>query len=304
MDEKIDELRVETKEKISALEEKYLSGKEAEDFESKDGVNYYPKETEKEMQELEASLVKSREEYLIAKRKKPGFFGKLFRKFDKALNSESEEYTLKKEKPTREFIEKEKAYFEIQKAYLEKSGIDVTDFTRDEKIKVKAYELEHASLPEKIKNGVNNGIEYWEKIGENEKDHPFTRRLKKTCKKMISIAVIGGASAVTVSALSGTLVATAGTIATYVGGKMLISGGFGIIAGSLPPEVQAVASTIATGMSAMSVSGLIGYLASKAAESGHDEKSIQEELERRLQELKNTKIEGESLEDKKDVQRS
>lgn len=117
---------------------------------------------------------------------------------------------------------------------------------------------------DKLKEKVSKGIKWWENVGNNPKDKKITRIVKKTIKATINVAIIGGAGAIVVSGAAalgiGSAAAISGSIASYVGQRMLNSSIISAATAILPPGLQQIASIT---LSVTSVAGATGLLVSK-----------------------------------------
>ena len=251
----------------------------------------------KELQIIEDVKDNARKEYIEAKNAKQSFW-----KF--GFGSKKREQEIK---------EKEEAYMKAKKEYVEASGKDKMDFLLEEKQKFQTENIEKKGLSERIKNGIKGGMNLWENWDKNEKDSKFTQHIKRAGKTFVKIAIIGGASVVTVYGLAGlgigTATALAGGIGSYVGKKAIIGTAFASAINSVPPKHRGwVSKTLlvgSLGWAAYStagigaIAGVAGYMGSKLIKNKSEE-NIKKEVDAKIEALKekrNQKVEKESFED-------
>ncbi|MCX6753125.1 MAG: hypothetical protein NTW62_02160 [Candidatus Nomurabacteria bacterium] len=249
----------------------------------------------REKADLMQAVISAREELFAAKNSPEGFFTKFKAKW---AGKASE-----KEKST---TEKEKAYFSAKKAYIEKlpaGSPEINIFILSEMEIVKARKIENLPLSERIKNGISKGIKWWEEIGTNPDDSTLKRFGKKTAKALVAIGIIGGASAAAVSGLAAVGIGSASALGagatSYLGRKMLMSVGMSSAMSIMPPGAKSLFAKV---VPMFSVAGALGYGASKAAQFATNkwlgEESITNSLNARIDALKNSKNETESLDSK------
>lgn len=271
--------------------------KERDDFEKQRKERIKAEQDKKIEEKLENKKDQARREYIEAKNQKQPFW-----KF--GFGSKKREQEIK---------EKEEAYMKAKKEYFEASGKDKMDFLLEEKQKFQTENIEKKGLSERIKNGIKGGMNLWENWDKNEKDSKFTQELKKAGKTFIKIAIIGGASVITVYGLAGigigTATALAGGIGSYVGKKAVMGTAFASAINSVPPKHRGwVSKTIlvgSLGWAAYStagigaIAGIAGYMGSKLIKNKSEE-NIKAEVAAKIEALKekqNQKIEKESFED-------
>lgn len=203
-----------------------------------------------------------------------GFSHEQIREWYFELRNKKNRQSIKKQR--RAPAEEKSEYARLRDAYENSKQKIVKDFLDNgEQEKAKEFllkevelkrknDLENGSLSRKIKAGINKGITYWEEIGNNPDDSKGDRLLKKMGKTVASVAIIGGASAGIVSALSIAGVGTAAAVSgSYLGKRILTSVGFGTAISVLPSALKPFASKLALGLSAVSIAGITGYGASK-----------------------------------------
>ncbi len=250
-------------------------------------------------QKIKAEEIKdqARKEYIEAKNAKQPFW-----KF--GFGSKKREQEIK---------EKEEAYMKAKKEYFEISGKDKMDFLLEEKQKFQTENIEKKGLSERIKNGIKGGMNLWENWDKNEKDSKFTQNIKRAGKTFVKIAIIGGASVVTVYGLAGlgigTATALAGGIGSYVGQKAVMGTAFASMINMVPEKhrwwvslgvtVPVVISGGITTVGIAGVAGIAGYMGSKLIKNKNEE-NIKKDVDAKikaLKEKKGEKIEKESFED-------
>jgi hypothetical protein len=248
-------------------------------------------------QKLENAKDQARKEYIEAKNAKQPFW----------------KFGFGNKKMEQEIKDKEEAYMKAKKEYVEASGKDKMDFLLEEKQKFQTENIENKGLSERIKNGIKGGMNLWENWDKNEKDSKFTQHIKRVGKTFVKIAIIGGASVVTVYGLAGigigTATALAGGIGSYVGKKAVIGTAFASTINNIPEKHRGwVSKTIlvgSLGWAAYStagigaIAGVAGYMGSKLIKNKSEE-NIKAEVTAKIEALKekqNQKVENESFED-------
>ncbi|MES2416343.1 MAG: hypothetical protein V4504_01450 [Patescibacteria group bacterium] len=250
-----------------------------------------------EIKKAEEAKDQARKEYIEAKNQKQSFW----------------KFGFGKDKKENELKEKEEAYKKAKEEYVDASGKDQMDFFLEEKQKFQTENIEKKGLSERMKNGIKGGMNLWENWDKNEKDTKFTQHLKKAGKTFVKIAIIGGASVVTVSGLAGvgigTATALAGGVGSYVGKKAVIGTAFASMINSVPEKhrwwvslgitAPLVISGGLTTVGIAGVAGIAGYMGSKLIKNKSEE-NIKAEVDAKIQALKekqNQKVDKESFED-------
>lgn len=271
--------------------------KERDDFEKQRKERIKAEQDKKIEEKLENKKDQARREYIEAKNQKQPFW-----KF--GFGSKKREQEIK---------EKEEAYMKAKKEYFEASGKDKMYFLLEEKQKFQTENIEKKGLSERIKNGIKGGMNLWENWDKNEKDTKFTQELKKAGKTFVKIAIIGGASVVTVYGLAGlgigTATALAGGIGSYVCKKAVIGTAFASMINRVPEKhrwwvsIGVTAPFLISGglttVGIAGVAGIAGYMGSKLIKNKSEE-NIKAEVAAKIEALKekqNQKVEKESFED-------
>ncbi|MCE9585680.1 hypothetical protein K8Q94_03615 [Candidatus Nomurabacteria bacterium] len=260
-EEKIEEFETKEKEEVS------------EDFVSIDGTNFYKAES---VELAKLQLKQKREAYLQKKYEKKSLWKKTL-----SIFGDNENEKIKNP---------EEEYLKSKRDYLEATGKDIFDFITEEKEEINKYKIENGGFSERIKNGIQKGIEKWDN---------WDNKYAKTAVKIALVGAVSSGVVLSAGALGiGSSAALSAGITSYIGKKALmalaLTGATEKITSYVPEKhrhwVNKTMLGASIGMSAFSPAG-IATLASitgvYAAKSFiKSEKSIQETLDEKIKELK------------------